>query len=308
VTPELVLDARAELGEGPIWDADRARLLFVDIMRGHVHEFDPSTGRDRIVDVGLPVGAVAPTTRGDWVIAARDGFFRVDPGTGATTLIAHIEQDDRETRMNDGYVDARGRFWAGTMGMGGVLERGSLYRLDPDGRVTATPPACTSPTASTGPDGRLMYYTDTGISRVDVFDFDEPGTISNRRAFVTIPEHEGFPDGSSSMPAAASGSRSGKAARSGVTGRRDARPDGADARLARHEMRVRRTGSDDRHHYRVDRSRRAGRAREPLAGGLFRIRPGVRGRAAPGLRVDPMSGLAFTTCTSPSALSRRCAA
>ena len=40
-TIELALDARAELGEGPIWDADRARLLFVDIMRGHVHEFDP---------------------------------------------------------------------------------------------------------------------------------------------------------------------------------------------------------------------------------------------------------------------------
>ena len=42
---ELVLDAKADLGEGPVWDAARARLLFVDITRGLVHAFDPETAR-----------------------------------------------------------------------------------------------------------------------------------------------------------------------------------------------------------------------------------------------------------------------
>lgn len=172
-------------------------MLFVDIMRGHVHEFDPSTGRDRVVEVGQPIGAVTPTTRGDWVVAARDGFFRVDPATGRTTLIAHVERDDAATRMNDGYVDRRGRFWAGTMGMGGVRERGALYRLDPDGTVSKH---LTGVTISNGIDwsldGRVMYHTDTGAGRVDAFDFDEArGTISNRRAFVSLPDDEGSPDG-----------------------------------------------------------------------------------------------------------------
>ena len=63
MTPELVLDARAQLGEGPIWDDRRQRLLFVDIMRGHVHEFDPVTKTDRTFEAGEPVGTVAPTTR-----------------------------------------------------------------------------------------------------------------------------------------------------------------------------------------------------------------------------------------------------
>ena len=195
--PELVLDVHAELGEGPIWDAARRSLLFVDIMRGHVHEFDPATGRDRVLEVGQPVGAVAPTVRGDWVLAARDGFFRLNPSTGQVTLVAPVEADDLTTRMNDGYVDARGRFWAGTMGMGGLRDRGSLYRLDPNGTVSRH---VTGVTISNGidwsPDGRLMYHVDTGLGRVDVFDFDETrGSLANRRPFVTIEPDAGSPDG-----------------------------------------------------------------------------------------------------------------
>ena len=44
---ELVLDARAALGEGAIWHAAKRRLYWVDIDGGIVHEFDPAAGRDR---------------------------------------------------------------------------------------------------------------------------------------------------------------------------------------------------------------------------------------------------------------------
>lgn len=197
VEPELVLDVRAELGEGPIWDAARERLLFVDIMRGHVHEFNPSTGKDRVIEVGQPVGAIAPTVRGDWVIAAKDGFHRLDPVSGRTTLIARVEADRTDTRMNDGYVDAHGRFWAGTMGLSGVRDRGALYRLDPDGRVhKMLGPVSVSNGIDWSPDNRIMYYVDTRTSRIDMFDYDvHRGAIARRRLFVTIPEEIGYPDG-----------------------------------------------------------------------------------------------------------------
>ena len=48
MTCELVLDIRTELGEGPLWDDQRMRLLFLDIMRGHIHEFDPATVAETI--------------------------------------------------------------------------------------------------------------------------------------------------------------------------------------------------------------------------------------------------------------------
>lgn len=197
VEVELVLDLKAELGEGPVWDAERERLIFVDIMRGHVHEFDPVSGRDRILEVGQPVSAVAPSTRGDWIVAAHGGFYRLNPDTGRVVLLTAVEADQPENRMNDGYVDAHGRFWAGTMSMVKRRRAGSLYRLDADGTVTRH---LTGVTTSNGLDwsldGRLMYYVDTGINRVDVFDFDATrGELSGRRPFAHIPTLAGKPDG-----------------------------------------------------------------------------------------------------------------
>jgi sugar lactone lactonase YvrE len=194
---ELVLDARAELGEGPVWDDRRRRLVFVDIMHGHVHEFDPASGGDRVIEVGQPVGSVALAERGDWILAARDGFFRLDPDTEEMSLIAPVEADLTGNRMNDGAVDAHGRFWAGTMGTVGVREAGTLYRLDPDGSVRhMLAPVSTSNGIDWSPDGRRMYYVDTPLNRIDVFTFEPAsGDICDRRTFVNVPAASGLPDG-----------------------------------------------------------------------------------------------------------------
>ena len=194
---ELIYDVRAELGEAPIWDDRRQRLLFVDIMNGHVHEFDPESKRDRVLAVGQPVGSIALAEAGDWIIAARDGFFRMDPDTGSLTPIALVEEDLVGNRMNDGAVDPCGRFWAGTMGTVGVSAQGTLYRLDPDGTVHhMLTPVSTSNGIDWSPDGRLMYYVDTPLSRIDVFNFEKPtGEICYRRTFVNIPSAFGSPDG-----------------------------------------------------------------------------------------------------------------
>jgi sugar lactone lactonase YvrE len=194
---EVALDVRAELGEGPLWDGRRQRMLFVDIMRGHLHEFDPASGRDRVIDIGRPVGCVALAEHGDWIVAASDGFYRVDPGTGGVRLMAPVEADLRDNRMNDGYVDALGRFWAGTMSVAGQRDRGTLYRLDPDGRVRRIlSPVSISNGLDWSPDNRIFYYTDLVLSRIDQFDFDlATGNIKNRRLFMEFPPEIGYPDG-----------------------------------------------------------------------------------------------------------------
>ena len=46
------------------------------------------------------------------------------------------------------------------------------------------------------PDDKTMYYTDSPLHVIYAYDFDLPtGEISNRRAFVKVPDAEGFPDG-----------------------------------------------------------------------------------------------------------------
>jgi sugar lactone lactonase YvrE len=195
--PELVLDARTLLGEGPIWDVSRRTLVFVDIHQGRVHEFEPGTAGHRVIDAGLEVSAVAPTRAGDWIAAAGRGFVRIDPVSGRLTPIVDVEPEGSRRRMNDGAVDPAGRFWAGSMSQDGVAGQGTLYRLGAD--LTVTPmvaPVTTSNGPAWSPDGRLMYYVDTRTRVVDVFDCDPAaGTIAHRRPFVTFSQGLGRPDG-----------------------------------------------------------------------------------------------------------------
>ena len=72
---ELVVDAHAQLGEGPLWDPRTKELLWVDILAGVVHRYDPRTGADRPFDAGSYVGAVVPraaaATPSPWPTALR---------------------------------------------------------------------------------------------------------------------------------------------------------------------------------------------------------------------------------------------
>ncbi|HMD36956.1 MAG TPA: SMP-30/gluconolactonase/LRE family protein [Vicinamibacterales bacterium] len=195
----LVLDLRAGLLEGPVWDPNGA-LYFVDIMRGRVHRYDPATRAHRTIDLAadaVTVGAVALSEKNDLVLAARDGFARVNPRTGAVSKIADVEADRPNQRMNDGKVDPAGRFWAGTMALDETARAGSLYRLDRDGSVRAM---LRDVTISNGldwsPDRETMYYIDSPTRRIDMFDFDAAtGAIGNRRTFVPIARQHGIPDG-----------------------------------------------------------------------------------------------------------------
>jgi sugar lactone lactonase YvrE len=281
---ELVLDARADLGEGPRWDSRRQRLLWVDIMRGRVHAFTPSTGACRNVSVGRTVGALACTSDGTLVLAVAGGFGRLDLETGRFEMLAGAEVDRPQNRMNDGNCDAAGRFWAGTMALDERPGAGALYRLDPDRTVhTMLSGVTISNGLDWSLDGRLMYYVDSPTLRIDMFDFEPAaGAIANRRTFVEVPADAGVPDG---LTVDAAGFVW-LALWGGAALRRYA-PDGTLERVVplpvTHPTSCAFGGAALDELY-VTSARVAltaeERARQPRAGGVFRLRPGVAGRPA----------------------------
>lgn len=280
---ELVHDARAELGEGPIWDAAAARLLWVDILRGRVHRFDPVSGQDEIRDVGRPVGVVTPARDGSLVIATSRGFERLDWETGRVSTIAEVEADVPGNRMNDGACDPAGRFWAGTMALDEKGAAGSLYRLDPDGRVSRmVGDISISNGIAWSDDARVMYYVDSPTHRIDVFDYDlATGAIANRRALVRIEPEEAFPDG---LVLDAEGFIW-LALWGGAALHRYA-PDGTLDRVVKvpvsHPTKCAFGGAGLDDLYVTSATialKRAGKPLQPHDGGLLRIRPGVRGQA-----------------------------
>ena len=200
VRAELAVDARAMIGEGPVWDDAGRRLLWVDIPEGIVHAFDPATGTSERRRLGQPVGSVALRRDGGLVAALRDGFGLFSARGQDADEIIEIEKTLAANRMNDGKCDCRGRFWAGTMATDHTPGAGTLYRLQRTSAGYAVSPEVAGVTVANGidwsPDNRLMYYIDSPTQRIDVFDFDaERGALSNRRPLVQIAAADGLPDG-----------------------------------------------------------------------------------------------------------------
>lgn len=188
---DLVVNLGAQLGEGPVWDHRMGRLAWVDILGGLVHHTDIDTGITRTVEVGAPVGALALFGKHDYLLARRNGF-----ATLSGTAVEEPIFQEEGTRLNDGSVDPRGRFVIGSMG-DGEKPVGSLYSRDTDGTVRTL---FGSVTISNGiawsADGATMYYVDSALQSVDVFEYDPAtGNPSNRRPWVQIPPAEGTPDG-----------------------------------------------------------------------------------------------------------------
>lgn len=195
---ELVLEARAALGEGAIWDADRGVLYWVDILGCQVHIYDSAQGQDRTIDVGQYVGAVVPRTSGGLMLALHNGFASLDLASEEVEIVADPEGRPPGNRFNDGKCDPAGRFWAGTLALDGSPGVAALYRLNADLSVHKM---LEDVTCSNGIvwtlDHQTMYYIDTGLGRVDAFDYDlETGTISGRRTAFEVPPERGYPDGS----------------------------------------------------------------------------------------------------------------
>ncbi|MPZ80791.1 MAG: SMP-30/gluconolactonase/LRE family protein [Actinophytocola sp.] len=191
---DVVLAARARLGEGPLWDRRAAVLRWVDIKRGEVHRFDPATGEDTSFEAGEQVGTVAVRRSGGLVLATETGIVTCAEDGSDRERLHEVATNPPGGRFNDGKADPWGRFWAGTM-VEGTDGAGAFYRLDPDGDLyTMLTGVSVSNGLGWSPDGTTMYYVDTRTGGVDAFDHDPAtGDISGRRRVVEI--DRGWPDG-----------------------------------------------------------------------------------------------------------------
>src|SRR5262245_1274899 len=98
---ECVLDCKAELGEGPVWDPVESVLYWVNIKAHEIHRFDPLTGNDTFWRTPTDVGSIGLRRGCGMVVALKTGFFFFDPPR-TFTPIAEPEPDFPDNRFNDG--------------------------------------------------------------------------------------------------------------------------------------------------------------------------------------------------------------
>lgn len=201
MTPTVATDRRFELAEGPVWDARRGLLWWVDIAAGTVHRGVLDGALIRPVDelrVDRTVGAVAVADDGSVLVAAERHLVVVGPD-GSRTDGPRVIPDGVPRRCNDGAVDPAGRFVVGTLSLAGSVDTGPpgevLVRVEFDGRVTRldTDLALSNGLAWSA-DGRTMYSVDTLPGLVHRRPYDPAsGTVGSREVHLEI--SDGLPDG-----------------------------------------------------------------------------------------------------------------
>lgn len=195
---DLLLDARALLGESPRWHAGEQRLYWVDIDAQRIHRTDPATGATETMQLDQPVGCVAPRAGGGLILGLKDGCALIDawgdaPRAFGPQMLAGIA----EQRCNDACVDAAGRLWVGSVTSDKANPAATLYRLDPDGALTAMLGGLlTSNGAAFSPDGRIFYHADTPTHALRAYDVDPAtGALGQGRLFHQFEQGTGRPDG-----------------------------------------------------------------------------------------------------------------
>ncbi|MEO8711054.1 MAG: SMP-30/gluconolactonase/LRE family protein, partial [Parafilimonas sp.] len=194
--PEIVLDQICELGEGPVWDAENQRILWLDIIRGKIHQYDINTKIHKDFSVGEMVGCIAARESGGFIAGLESGIAFIDIEKNSVRHIVNPEEG-LDNRFNDGKCDAAGRFWVGTMALSEEENNGNLYVMETDLFITKKiENVSISNGIAWNADNTIMYYINTPTNYVFAFDYSlETGDINNQRVVIDLTHESGFADG-----------------------------------------------------------------------------------------------------------------
>lgn len=199
--PELVVDAKNQLGEGSIWNYKTGELWWIDIEGRSLNTYNPKTKTTRTFDVKHRIGTVVPSQDGlSAILALQTGVWKLNLETEAMTFVSQVESDTANIRLNDGKCDPAGRFWVGSMHLQQTQYKASLFRITPDKKQTFLKKMQDSVTISNGIiwslDEKTMYYIDTDRGNVRAYNYDKKtGDITNERVVITVSDTLGYPDG-----------------------------------------------------------------------------------------------------------------
>ncbi|MCD4671682.1 MAG: SMP-30/gluconolactonase/LRE family protein [Anaerolineaceae bacterium] len=190
-----VLSSQNTIGEGPLWNEEEQALYWVDIAGQTINRYWSATGKHESYPVEAQVGVIAFRQAGGFIAAGSTGYSFWDIGKKKLEPILDPESDNPDSRFNDGKVDRKGRFWAGTMTPEGAVS--SLYRINADLSIHKMESGITiSNGIGWSPDNRTMYFADSLRYVIYTYDYDlETGTAENRRDLIKVEPEYGIPDG-----------------------------------------------------------------------------------------------------------------
>ena len=287
---EVVVDLRATIGESPTWVSAEKALYWIDVKKPALYRYDPATQDQQSWPMPSDIGAFALVSDPPGaVVALRDGIFRLDFGSGSLLRLAPPPFDPALFRFNEGACDSTGRFWVGVMfdPLNGArpAQKSSLHSFTLRGGLRPEPDAAELHNGMAwSKDGRTFYLSHSNRQEVFAHVFDpEGGRLGSRKLFAQVPAVLGLPDGAAVDSeggywcALHGGSRLRRYTATGAVDR--------DIELPVSQPTMCAFAGEELDEFYItsaaDKLTPEQRKREPLAGALLRLRPGVKGIARP---------------------------
>jgi L-arabinonolactonase len=201
-TLRVLSDARHDLGEGVLWDAQLGVLWWTDIHASRLHQHDPASGAHRSWALPQRLGSFALTAQpGVLLLGLERQLARFDSRDEALELLTEVETELPSTRINDGRCDRHGNFIFGTMDEDPAMHAiGSFYRYTAAGKLQRLelPKVAIANSIAFSPDGSTMYFCDSPQRRIMACDYDGiSGATSRLRVFAELAsDGAAVPDGS----------------------------------------------------------------------------------------------------------------
>lgn len=194
---ELVIDAKAQVGEGALWDASTQRLYWIDIAGKMLHVYSPH--EKKMHDYLMPgeIGTVVVIDSSKVLIALAHSICEFNLETEELTERIRPEIDVEHVRLNDGKCSPNGELWVGTMDYECTNPIAALYKVSNDYSIEQQlPNISVSNGICWSPDGFTMYYIDSPTYSIQSFVYNKKTkTISRGERIIETPKEWGTPDG-----------------------------------------------------------------------------------------------------------------
>lgn len=190
-------DQRDLLGEGPLWSSRDNALYWVDILAPALHRLSLADGTSASWRMPELMGWVIERANHPGFIAGfQSGFAELTLDPPQIRPLADPEPHLPRNRLNDAKADSSGRIWAGSMSVDADVPSGGLYRFDANhsvstmdsGYIIANGPAFS-------PAHDFIYHTDSGRGLVYRFVLNADGTLGEKIVFLEFDADWGKPDG-----------------------------------------------------------------------------------------------------------------
>jgi sugar lactone lactonase YvrE len=161
----MIYDQRAcFLGEGPLWHPIREQLFWFDIVNCKLLSQREGNALEWAFDEMVSAAGWIDENR--LLIASESRLFTFDLTSGQQDALCPLEQDNHQTRSNDGRADPQGGFWIGTMGKSTEPGAGSIWRYFRGELRCIFKNITISNAICFAPDGHTAHFTDTATGRV----------------------------------------------------------------------------------------------------------------------------------------------